>query len=352
MFKKFWKWIVGGSGALIVTFVVLVVIIIGAMSQAAGSGGDDGDDYGDVTNIGLSKEVLAYKDLVEKECKEQGVPELVPYVLAIMMNETRGIGNDVMQCSESQGLAPNSLSPSESIHYGVAYLKSNKNLADQYGIDIFGAIMGYNFGSNYINWMAKNGYKKSTTPIADQYSKNVVAPASGNTSGATYVYKNEISVPYNGGFLYTNGGNFFYDKLVKRYLQFGGGSKHKRTRKKHSGSKVIDEAQKYLGVPYVWGGHDPATGMDCSGFVGYVLTKVTGKQYPQFTVSLESCGTPVPLSQLSAGDMIFYGSKGSSYHVAFYMGDGQVIEEPKPGDVCHIRPLSAWQPDFAVRPNL
>ncbi|MBA1393338.1 hypothetical protein EQ500_05590, partial [Lactobacillus sp. XV13L] len=224
---------------------------------------------------------------------------------------------------------------------------------DQYGIDIFGALMGYNFGPNYITWLAKKGIKKSTTEVADLYSRTVEAPAMGNTTGRTFVYKNEVSIPYNGGFLYVDGGNFFYDLLIKRYLQFGGGgTKSKHGRRHHSSSKIIDEAQKYLGIPYVWGGHDPATGMDCSGFVGYVLTKVTGKQYPQFTVSLESCGTPVSLNQLSAGDMVFYGSRGSSYHVAFYMGDGNVIEEPKPGDVCHIRPLSAWPPDFAVRPNL
>lgn len=123
-----------------------------------------------------------------------------------------------------------------------------------------------------------------------------------------------------------------------------------------NGSAIITEAKKYLGVPYVWGGKSPATGMDCSGFVGYVLMQVTHKSYPQYTVSLESKGTmlfnggkPV-MSELQPGDMIFYGAHGASHHIAFYAGDGQVIEEPEPNDVCHIRPYKDYEPDFAVRP--
>ncbi|MBB1169168.1 C40 family peptidase, partial [Lacticaseibacillus paracasei] len=123
-----------------------------------------------------------------------------------------------------------------------------------------------------------------------------------------------------------------------------------------NGSAIITEAKKYLGVPYVWGGKSPATGMDCSGFVGYVLMQVTHKSYPQYTVSLESKGTmlfnggkPV-MSELQPGDMIFYGDHGASHHIAFYAGDGQVIEEPEPNDVCHIRPYKDYEPDFAVRP--
>ena len=56
------------------------------------------------------------------------------------------------------------------------------------------------------------------------------------------------------------------------------------------------------------------------------------------------------MSGLQPGDMIFYGDHGASHHIAFYAGDGQVIEEPEPNDVCHIRPYKDYEPDFAVRP--
>lgn len=339
-------------GSIFSTLIIGLLVVFGLifMSAIIGGGSSDdttsGGDTGPVVNIGLSKEVLSYKQVVIDEANKQGVPDLVPYVLAIMMCETRGQGQDVMQSSESQGHAPGYFSPAESIHYGILLLKNNKKLADQFGIDIYGAIMAYNFGTNYLNYMGKMGLKKSTTEVADVYSKTVVAPALGNTTGATYRYNNPVAIPYNGGYLYTNGGNFFYDLLVKQYLKASSGATA-------SGNAIIDEAQKYLGIPYVWGGHNPDTGLDCSGFVGLVLTKVTGKTYPQYTIALESAGTEVPLSEIKAGDMLFWGSHGATHHVAFYMGNGQVIEEPQPGDVCHIRIYNDGNlPDFAVRPNL
>ncbi|MBA1393773.1 hypothetical protein EQ500_07830, partial [Lactobacillus sp. XV13L] len=112
--KRIWKFFGGGLLATFLVVGIIIAAVFSAISQGGNdllNGGDSGAEYGDVSNIGLSKEVLAYKDLVEKECREQGVPELVPYVLAIIMNETRGIGNDVMQSSESLKLAAGTLSP-------------------------------------------------------------------------------------------------------------------------------------------------------------------------------------------------------------------------------------------------
>ncbi|BCX31554.1 C40 family peptidase [Latilactobacillus curvatus] len=337
--------------SIIVFVLVMLVIMLGGTSSSydydeAGSGGDVAS--GPVTNKDLPAKVKGYQDLVVKECNAQGCPDLVPYILAIMSVETRGEGSDVMQSSESQGHAPGFFSPEESIHYGVMALHNSQKTAKSLGIDMSGVLLGYNFGSGYLQWLAKQGLTHSTTKTADVYSKTVVAPALGNSSGTTYSYPNPVAIPYNGGYLYLNGGNFFYDLLVGQFLKKGNGGGGTAT-----GNKIIDEAQKYLGIPYVWGGHDPATGLDCSGLVGLVLTKVTGKPYPMFTVTLESQGTPVSLNELQPGDMLFWGAKGASHHVAFYMGDGKVIEEPQPGDVCHIRIYhDGNEPNFAVRPNL
>ncbi|WP_235688092.1 lysozyme family protein [Latilactobacillus fragifolii] len=341
-----WSTIIVGLISVAIAFIVLFtfIAIVGGASQDNNSG--DNINNGPVTNLNLPAKVESYRSIVVKECNDQGCPDLVPYVLAIMAVETRGEGSDVMQSSESQGHAPGYFSPPESIHYGVMALHNSQKTAQAHGIDMSGVLLGYNFGSGYLEWLAKQGLTHSSTKTADVYSKTVVAPALGNTTGATYSYPNPVAIPYNGGFLYLNGGNFFYDLLVGQYLKQGGGASP-------SGNKILDEAQKYLGIPYVWGGHNPATGLDCSGFVGLVLTNVTGKPYPMYTVSLESCGTEVPLNQIQAGDMLFWGAKGASHHVAFYMGDGKVIEEPQPGDVCHIRTYhDGNEPNFAVRPNL
>ena len=66
-------------------------------------------------------------------------------------------------------------------------------------------------------YVAQNG-KVHSTKLADQYSLKVVAPSLGNTTGQRYKYNDPIAVLYNGGWLYLNGGNFFYCDKVKQYI--------------------------------------------------------------------------------------------------------------------------------------
>ena len=78
-------------------------------------------------NSESAAKVLRWKTMVEEECNAQGVSELVPYVLGIIMVESGGDSEttpDIMQSSESQGRPANSINnPKESIHYGVMHLK-------------------------------------------------------------------------------------------------------------------------------------------------------------------------------------------------------------------------------------
>jgi cell wall-associated NlpC family hydrolase len=116
-----------------------------------------------------------------------------------------------------------------------------------------------------------------------------------------------------------------------------------------SGNALVDTALSYLGVPYVWGGHSPA-GFDCSGFMQYVYRQVTGKNIGGWTVPQESSGTVISVSQAQPGDLLFYGSFGSTHHVGMYIGNGQMVHAPQPGDVVKITSLSWYYPSFAVRP--
>lgn len=89
---------------------------------------------------------------------------------------------------------------------------------------------------------------------------------------------------------------------------------------------VVDYAMQFLGNPYVWGGTDPNTGADCSGFVQYVLGNSAGIAMSRTSRDQASQGVAVDSNQMKPGDLIFYGSnKGSINHVAMYIGDGQVI---------------------------
>ncbi|WP_255293792.1 lysozyme family protein, partial [Bacillus wiedmannii] len=178
--------------------------------------------------VNLPQQVLRWHTMVEQECNAQGVPELVPYVLGIIMVESDGDAEktpDIMQSSESQERPMNSIdNPKESIHYGVMHLKGAFADAKKYGItDLSAIVQAYNFGRAYIRWLASNN-KEHSLPVAGLYSKTVVAPSLGNNTGAMVRYSHPIAVAYNGGYKYKNGGNFFYAEIVKQYVDFNGGT--------------------------------------------------------------------------------------------------------------------------------
>lgn len=90
--------------------------------------------------------------------------------------------------------------------------------------------------------------------------------------------------------------------------------------------KVVDYAMQFLGNPYVWGGTNPNTGADCSGFTQYVLRNGAGVSLNRTSRDQVKQGVEVSASQMRPGDLIFYGnSKGTINHVSMYIGNGQVI---------------------------
>lgn len=113
-------------------------------------------------------------------------------------------------------------------------------------------------------------------------------------------------------------------------------------------SDIVSIAQKYIGVPYVWGGSTPS-GFDCSGFTSYVYREATGKNIGRVTTNQENAGTIIPLSQAAPGDLVFWGSRGGTYHVGIYIGNNQVIHAPYPGRSVEIENTRYFTPDFAVR---
>lgn len=108
---------------------------------------------------------------------------------------------------------------------------------------------------------------------------------------------------------------------------------------------VVADAQKYLGIPYVWGGSDPETGLDCSGLVQQVYGDL-GYSLPRHSSDQAKQGTAVAsLAQAQPGDLLAFGSPVD--HVAIYLGDGKMIEAPHTG--ANVRVSDVWSTPTAIR---
>ncbi|WP_277295677.1 lysozyme family protein [Streptococcus hyointestinalis] len=159
------------------------------------------------------KKVGAYRSMVATSLAENGTNTNIDLILAIIYTETKGAELDVMQSSESVDGQANSITDSEtSIKQGVKLLTDNLVLANEKGTDAWSAVQAYNFGTGYIDYVAKHG-KKHTIELAKTYSRDVVAPSLGNTTGETYFYHHPLAL-ISGGRLYKNGGNIYYAREV------------------------------------------------------------------------------------------------------------------------------------------
>ena len=113
---------------------------------------------------------------------------------------------------------------------------------------------------------------------------------------------------------------------------------------------LITEAEKYLGYPYVWGGSNPSTSFDCSGFVCWVFTNSGVHNLPRTTAQgiYNQCAI-ISSSEAKPGDIIFftgtYDSAGPVSHVGIYVGDGMMIHCGSPIQYANIN-TSYWQQHF------
>jgi cell wall-associated NlpC family hydrolase len=106
------------------------------------------------------------------------------------------------------------------------------------------------------------------------------------------------------------------------------------------GSYAVSIAERYLGVRYVWGGGDPNSGFDCSGFVKYVYAQL-GIRLPHYAASQYAITMHVDPSQLQPGDLVFFEPRADGPgHVGVYVGNGVFIEAPHTGDVVKLTELS------------
>ncbi|MFI0940223.1 C40 family peptidase [Streptomyces sp. NPDC021020] len=111
--------------------------------------------------------------------------------------------------------------------------------------------------------------------------------------------------------------------------------------------KLIAFLKAQIGKPYVYGATGPSS-YDCSGLTQTAYATV-GISLPRTSQEQSTVGTPVSMSSLRAGDLVFWGGEGSAYHVGVYIGDGQYLDAANPSSPVGIKPLTYSEPDWAVR---
>lgn len=114
---------------------------------------------------------------------------------------------------------------------------------------------------------------------------------------------------------------------------------------------MLKEAEKYLGFPYVWGGTNPSTSFDCSGYVSWVINH-SGWNYGRLgVIGLENVCTPVSAANAKPGDLVFFiGTYDAPIpdrpsHVGIYVGNGMMIHCGSPISYANIN-TPYWQNHF------
>ena len=272
----------------------------------------------------IPESVKRYSSIIEMYMKKYNIPEeYLPFILAQATQESYGNNADIFQASESKyngriGVIKN---PEESIEHAMKRWNEIMFQIKEKGIEfsIPLVLQTYNFGSGYLNWVKNNG-NKYTKENAISFSNHMMK---------TLV-----------GWKYNRYGDTKYVEHIYRYLNFNTNSNiniSNTNSNNFSGSrdfqKLINEAKKYLGAPYVFGANynNAPKCFDCSSFVGYVYTKSGYKNISRTTAYLifKNHCVPIQPNEAKPGDLVFFHSTYKNAppisHIGIYVGNNTMI---------------------------
>jgi hypothetical protein len=98
------------------------------------------------------------------------------------------------------------------------------------------------------------------------------------------------------------------------------------------GQRVVVQARRLLGRPYIWGAKDGKPGFDCSGYTSYVFASL-GVPLAMSALGQYQQGIEIDQGALQPGDLVFFTGQGSPLHVGVYEGDGSFLHAPGTGKV-------------------
>ena len=214
------------AGGVASVLVIVIVVLIGCGAAIFGSQDESTE------TLPLSAEVEAYEPVIRKYAKQYGIPDYVPLIQAVMMQESGGRGNDPMQASEcgyntQYPRTPGGITdPEYSISVGI------QNLADclqtagaESPIDpdhIQLALQGYNFGSGYITW-ALQKYGEYSRANAVEFSMKMAEQMGWNSYGDKQYVPHVLRYYPIGKVFYTpEGGDAIVDVALSQVGNVGG----------------------------------------------------------------------------------------------------------------------------------
>src|SRR5665648_221831 len=234
-----------------VKFIAGLLLFLLVITMASFSGTDPG-------SLGKAKvpdKISRWRPIMQEYCDKYKCSDQVDLLLALMYQE---IGNtdtlDVMQSSESMGLAPNAIQdPIQSIEAGVKHFKNVLDYGNSKGVDFSTIVQSYNFGSGYIDYVSSKG-GKHTKELAISFSSNEATAKGWNSYGDV---------------------DYVVHVMSKVEGHAEGVDSTNVALKETDFSQLIQIGTKYEGQPYVFGGDSPDTGFDCSGIIQYEANNKT-----------------------------------------------------------------------------
>ena len=288
---------------IIMTIIIVIIIIIAMVVALLGQ-----SSLGTYGTGEIPESVLVYKPHIEEELKKYGREEHINVLLAITTQESGGTASlDIMQASESLGLAPNTISdPLYSIEVGVSYFDEVMTQAENAGVDVDTSIQAYNMGNGYIIFVAENGGQHSVE-LAQQFSNQM------KTQLGWSIY-----------------GDPNYVSNVKRYM-----------------GEVFDNvgvvtAEGILQDPYV--NHKQGEVYIVSSEFGGRVHPKTGVYQPHNGIDLAPIGSAkLPISSAGNGVVVFNGYSHSGGYMITIRHNDYLAEN---GETLHTRYLHLSQPAF------
>lgn len=257
-----------------------------------------------------------FKPTLRELMRKEGIECYLDVYLSMLANEcsldiyekiTNGIHNPA-QVTSYRGKSGASAEEEAlgSIRAGLKNFKTNIDKCKNYKLtDVATAVQGYNFGISYVSIVAQSREQKDSAANRAIYRQR-------HPGWGTISYSTDVMSRVKG----------------QKLSEVGGNTRRTMSRGTELGNKIVQDAMKYIGNKYVYGGTSLTNGIDCSAFVqaiyahfGYSLPRTASTQCSSFLGKYKE----VKLSEVQPGDLFYYIRNGKIGHVTMYAGNKQVI---------------------------